>query len=35
MFCAFEHQAWVDTVLNNPHGPDIDAYLATRLNGDV
>ena len=32
---AFERQAWVNTVLNNPRGPDIDAYLATRLNRDV
>jgi hypothetical protein len=30
-----ERQAWVDTVLANPDGPDIKAYLATRYNADV
>lgn len=32
---AFERQAWVDTVLSNPTGPDIEAYLSTRMNADV
>ena len=32
---AFERQAWVDTVLNNPTGPDLAAYLDQRFNGDV
>lgn len=32
---CFERQAWVDAVLANPSGPDIDAYLAARLNEDV
>lgn len=32
---AFERQAWVDTVLTNPHGPDLAAYLACQLNTDV
>lgn len=25
-----ERQAWIDTVLANPDGPDLDAYLARR-----
>jgi len=32
---GFERQAWIDTILNNPDGPDVDAYLSTRLNADV
>jgi hypothetical protein len=32
---CFERQAWVDCVLANPEGPDVAAYLATRLNEDV
>lgn len=32
---AFERQAWVDTVLRNPDGPDLDAYLRRRMNADV
>jgi hypothetical protein len=32
---AFERQAWVNTVLNNPSGPDIEAYLSTRMSRDV
>ena len=32
---AFERDAWVQTVLANPRGPDLDAYLARRLNADV
>ncbi len=31
---AFERQAWIDTVLANPAGPDLDAYLACALNED-
>lgn len=31
---AFERQAWVDLVLNNPSGPDLDAYCDCQLNGD-
>ncbi len=30
---AFERQAWLDTVLANPSGPDFEAYLATKLEG--
>ena len=30
-----ERQAWVDTVLTNPGGPDIEAYLAAHYNADV
>jgi hypothetical protein len=32
---AFERQAWVDTVLANPAGPDLDAYLASRLSAEL
>lgn len=32
---GFERQAWVETVLANPNGPDLEAYLARRLNEDV
>ena len=32
---AFERKAWIDTVLNNPEGPDLDAYLGRQLNDDV
>lgn len=31
---AFERQAWVDLVLNNPSGPDLDAYCDRRLSAD-
>ena len=30
-----ERQAWIDTVLNNPAGPDLSAYLTRRLNETV
>lgn len=32
---GFERQAWIETVLNNDHGPDIDAYLSRRLNANI
>lgn len=32
---SFERQAWVDTVLANPNGPDLGAYLATVMSADV
>lgn len=32
---GFERQAWIDTVLNNPAGPDLEAYLNQHLNKDV
>ena len=32
---AFERQAWIDHVLNNPAGPDIDGYLNQQMNEDV
>jgi len=32
---AYERQAWVDTVLSNSVGPDLEAYLARRMNEDV
>jgi prepilin-type processing-associated H-X9-DG protein len=31
----FERQAWLDTVLTNPAGVDLEAYLAQRLNEEV
>lgn len=33
--CWFERQAWVETILNKPERPDIEAYLLRRLNEDV
>ena len=32
---AFERQAWVDEVLANPNGPNLEAYLARQLRADV
>ncbi len=32
---AHERQSWVETVLANPRGPDLDAYLARRLTGRI
>jgi hypothetical protein len=32
---AHERQAWVETMLANPSGPDATAYLARCLNADV
>ncbi|MEL7314055.1 MAG: isochorismatase [Cyanobacteria bacterium J06559_3] len=32
---AFERQAWIDTVLANPSGPDLDAYLTRQLATDI
>lgn len=32
---AHERQAWVDTVLANPTGPDVEAYLDRILEGHV
>ena len=32
---AFERDAWVRTGLATPRGPDLDAYLARRLDADV
>jgi hypothetical protein len=32
---AHERAAWVQHVLARPQGPDLDAYLATRLNSEV
>ena len=32
---CFERQAWLDTVLANPGGPDLEAYLARHLNEDI
>jgi hypothetical protein len=29
---GFERQAWIDCVLANPNGPDVDAYLARAMN---
>ncbi len=32
---SFERDAWVECVLANPSGPDIEEYLARTLNEDV
>jgi hypothetical protein len=32
---CFERQAWIDTVLTNPTGPDLEKYLTHQLNEDV
>jgi len=32
---SFERQAWVEAILANPTGPDIEKYLACRLNEDA
>jgi hypothetical protein len=31
---SFEREAWVASVLANPHGPDLEHYLRLRLNED-
>jgi hypothetical protein len=31
----FERRAWIEDVLANPQGPDVDRYLSRQLNGDV
>jgi hypothetical protein len=33
--CWFEREAWVEMVLNNPQGPDLERYLARKLDTDV
>lgn len=32
---CFERQAWLEHVLANPNGPDLEAYLSARLNADI
>ena len=32
---AFERDAWLDTILQNARGPDLEAYLARHLNEDA
>ena len=32
---SFERDAWVEAVLANPSGPDVEAYLARTLNEDA
>jgi hypothetical protein len=32
---SFERHAWIAHVLTNPDGPDLDAYLTSRLDADV
>lgn len=32
---CFERQAWIDTVLANPTGPDLEKYLTCQLNEDI
>ena len=31
----FERRAWIDDVIGNPDGPDLDRYLARRFKGLV
>jgi hypothetical protein len=31
----FERRAWIDDVIANPAGPDLDAYLSRRFDGLV
>jgi len=31
----FERRAWIEAVIGNPDGPDIDAYMARRFEGLV
>jgi hypothetical protein len=32
---SFERDAWVEAVLKNPGGPDVESYMARRLSEDV
>lgn len=32
---SFERRAWIETVLANQDGPDVDAYFTRKLNEDV
>ena len=32
---CYERTAWLETVLSNPAGPDFEAYLARRLDGEI
>lgn len=32
---AFEREAWLDAVLRNPQGPDLDHYLDARFEGEI
>lgn len=32
---SFERDAWVEEVLKNPDGPDVEAYMRRRLSEDV
>lgn len=32
---GFERDAWLQTVLRNPGGPDLDAYCAVQMNAEV
>ena len=31
----FERRAWIEDVLANPNGPDLERYLERRFDGDV
>ena len=33
--CCFEREAWIETVLSRPPSPNLDDYLARRMNEDV
>lgn len=32
---GFEREAWLDVVLNNPAGSDLERYLQMQLNGEA
>lgn len=32
---SFERDAWIEEVLRNERGPDMEAYMSRRLDGDV
>ena len=32
---SFERDAWVEEVLQNPRGPDVEGYMRRRMSGDV
>lgn len=32
---GFEREAWVEAILRQPSGPDLDRYLLTQMNDDV
>ena len=31
----FERRAWIEDILSNPAGPDVERYLGRHFDGDV